>query len=529
MVILPLLWVAGHACAEEPLAAGAVSIDTGKVIGVYDSADQDVRVYKGIPYATPPVGTLRWREPQPVAPWDGVRPCREFGPACPQPKSAIFTETNKGPMNEDCLYLNIWTPSKAVASASLPVMVWIHGGGNIQGSASTPFYDGGSLARKGVVLVSINYRLGPLGFFAHPLLSKESKQGVSGNYGLLDQIAALKWVQKNIRAFGGDPNRVTVFGESAGALNIHCLIASPLAKGLFHRAIAQSGHAFSRNRHLRENWYGQESMEKQGERLAKDLGVAEASDPLKALRALSAETIIDQTKPTLGVGGEKGNRFSFVVDGWVLPDEIKTIFLRGRHNAVPLIVGANADEGTLFTLKPSIRTVEAYRLSVKALYGALADEVLAMYPVNDPAEIRKTLSDSLGDMGFVAGARALARGMGTVKSPAYLYHFTMKAGGKWGAVLGAHHAAEIPYVFDNLDRDRISPDLKRRALAKTMSAYWVRFAETGNPNSEGLPLWPSYGAASDEHLEFGEEIKVGRHLRKAAGDLFDKSMAQQIR
>ncbi|MBN1662169.1 MAG: carboxylesterase family protein [Deltaproteobacteria bacterium] len=520
-LVFLLFPVVDNAGAEQLKTTEPVLLDAGKITGVHAGTEPDIRIFKGIPYAAPPVGGLRWRPPQPVKSWDGIRHTGEFGPICPQTKSSLFMSLDYDNMNEDCLYLNVWTPAKSVKDA-VPVMVWIHGGGNIQGAASTPYYDGKSLARKGVVLVSINYRLGPFGFFAHPLLSKESKYNVSGNYGLLDQIAALKWVQRNIRAFGGDPRRVTVFGESAGGLNVNCLMASPLAKGLFHGAIAQSGHAFSRNRHLQKRWYGQESMETQGERIAKECGVADAADPLKALRALSAEKIIEITKPTLGVGGEKGNYFNFVVDGWVIPDEIHTVFSQGKQRDVPLMVGANADEGTLFTLRSPIKTVEAYRMAVKALYGSAADNVLAMYPVSEPAHVRKALSDSLGDLGFVAGARAFARGMGTVASKAYLYHFTMKATGKWGETLGAHHGAEIPYVFGNLQQGMNPTDLQRLALSDKMSAYWVNFAKTGNPNGEGLPMWPHYKADDDQHLEFGQEVNAGRHLRKAACDLFDK-------
>ncbi|MBN1381914.1 MAG: carboxylesterase family protein [Deltaproteobacteria bacterium] len=521
------LWIAVlNTVGAEPLKiTEPVLLESGRITGVHAGTDPDVLIFKGIPYAAPPVGELRWRSPQPVPSWSGIRNCSEFGAVCPQPKASFFMRMNYENMSEDCLHLNVWTPAKR-SKELLPVMVWIHGGGNITGAASSPYYDGRSLALKGVVLVSMNYRLGPLGFFAHPLLSKESKHGVSGNYGLLDQIAALKWVQKNIKAFGGDPRRVTIFGESAGGLNVNCLMASPLAKGLFHRAIAQSGTAFIRNRHLHEDWYGQESAEKQGVRLVKEMGFSDVPDPLKKMRILSADNIIVATKPTLGVGGEKGNHFNFCVDDWIIPDEIDSIFKQGRQNNVPLMTGSNADEGTLFTLRTAIKTVDAYRLATKVLYGRLADDVLAIYPVNDSSEIRMVLARRLGDMIFVAGARAFVRAMGSVQSNAYLYHFTMKSRGKLGAVLGAHHGAEILYVFDNLDQGRTEPDENQKALAKAMSSYWISFAKTGNPNTEGLLPWPAYSIEDDQHLEFGEQIKVGRHLRKAACDLFDKSMLE---
>jgi para-nitrobenzyl esterase len=522
-------FISQTAWADPAKITGIINLDSGQISGLIVGKDPEVRVFKGIPFAAPPVGALRWKPPQPVTPWKGVREANSFGPPCPQQQSRYEIYQNRfDQMSEDCLYLNVWTPAKG-PKKGLPVMVWIHGGGNISGAGSLPYYDGEALARQGVVLVSINYRLGPFGFFAHPLLSKESGHGVSGNYGLLDQIAALKWVQKNIRAFGGDPNRVTIFGESAGGLNVCCLMASPLAKGLFHRSIAESGHAFGKTQHLKETWHGQESMEKQGEQIAKDLGVVEAADPLLALRSLSADKILEGSKPTLDFGGEmgRGNRFGPVTDGWVIPDDINTIFEQGRQNDVPLIAGSNANEGIAFVLNTRIKTVETYRLAVRTLYGQHADNILAMYPVNEPSEIRKALSDILGDQRFIAGARTFVRGMGTVKSKAYLYHFTMKPRGPLGENLGAFHGSEIPYVFNNLDKGISSPDEKRRELAKMISGYWVQFAKTGNPNRKGLPVWPAYDLESDQHLEFGETVHVGTGLRKDACDLIEKIMAEQ--
>lgn len=519
--------VSQNAWAEPAKTTEIIQLDTGKITGLIIGRDPEIHVFKGIPYAAPPVGRLRWKPPQPVKPWQGVRYYDTFGPASPQPDTlSRFYRLKFDKISEDCLYLNVWTPVKDSKEA-LPVMFWIHGGGNISGAGSTPSYDGEALARQGVVLVSINYRLGPFGFFAHPLLSKESGRNTSGNYGLLDQIAALQWVQKNIRAFGGNPNRVTIFGESAGGLNVCCLMTSPLAKGLFHRAIAESGHAFGRIRHLRETWYGQESLEKQGEQITKELGCADVPDPLTALRALSTEKILEGSKPILGFGGEIGNRFGPGVDGWAIPDDINAIFEQGKQNDVPLIAGTNANEGIIFTLNPNIKTVEAYKLTAKALYGRFSDDFLAMYPVKESSEIRKALSDAIGDLGFIAGARTFVRGMHTVKSKAYLYHFAMKPQGPIGEILGAFHGAEIPLVFDNLHKGQLPPDEKHQALAKVMSGYWVQFAKTGDPNREGFPTWPAYNAKGDQHLEFGETVKMGSGLRKAACDLFDNILAEQ--
>ncbi len=507
--------------AEQSLPT--VVLESGKVSGLVVGAKEDISVYKGIPYAAPPTGPLRWRPPQPPDPWKGVRQCTEFGPACPQPDilSRLYG-TKLENVSEDCLYLNVWTPANT-SEGRLPVMVWIHGGGNISGAGSTPMYDGEALARKGVVVVTLNYRLGPFGFLAHPWLSAESPLHVSGNYGLLDQIAALKWVQRNIRAFGGDPGLVTIFGESAGGLNVCCLMASPLAKGLFHRAIAQSGHAFGRIRHLRETWYGQEPMERQGERIAGALGSKGVAD----LRGVSAQRLLEVSKPTIGLMQEPGNRFGPVVDGWVIPDDISAVFAAKRQNDVPLLAGSNGDEGTIFTLRPPVQSVEGYRMLVRAVYGRLAEEVLALYPVREASEIPRALATMLGDLGFVAGMRAFVRGMTGAKSRAYLYHFTMRPPGPFGDRLGAFHGAEIPFVFDNLNKGLTPSDGRRQALARAMSNSWIQFARTGDPHGPGLPHWPPYDPATDRHLEFGEVIRVGQGLRKEACDLFDRIVEDQ--
>jgi para-nitrobenzyl esterase len=529
-----LIWPATGFSQTEKAPAGTVkstgpvTLDSGRISGLIVGANPEIYVYKGIPYAAPPVGALRWKPPQPAKPWKGVRAGDTFGPVSPQPDIlARVYGTRFDKVSEDCLYLNIWTPTQD-RDATLPVMFWIHGGGNISGAASTPSYDGENLARQGVVLVSINYRLGPFGFLAHPLLSKESPHGVSGNYGLLDQIAALKWVQKNIRAFGGDPNRVTIFGESAGGLDVCCLMSSPLTKGLFQRAIAESGHAFGKVRHLKETWYGQESLEKEGERIVRELGVADASDPLAALRALPTNKILEEAKPSLGIGGEKGNRFGPGVDGWVLPDDINVVFERGKQNDVPLIAGANANEGLIFTLNPAIKTVEEYKLAVKALYKGFSADVLAMYPVKEPGDIRKALSDTIGDLGFIAGAHHFVKEMATVKSKAFLYYFSMKPQGPLER-LGAFHGSEIPYVFDNLEKGRVAPDEEHLKLAKIMSAYWVQFAKTGDPNREGLPKWPGFGAKTNQYLELGKKVTTKRDLRQEACDLFEKMLSEQMK
>jgi Carboxylesterase type B len=522
LLVSPMAYAKSHR-ASNPNGT-TVKIDSGTITGLTVGANNDVRAYKGIPFAAPPVGPLRWKAPQPVKAWTAERACTEFAPSCPQPNLLERLYGQKlGPTSEDCLYLNVWTAAKK-ANDKLPVMVWIHGGGYTMGSGATPAYDGAALARQGVVLVTINYRLGPFGWFAHPQLSKESPRNSSGNYGLLDQIAALEWVKRNIAAFGGDVSRVTIFGESAGAGSVCYLMASPLARGLFHRAIAESGSAFGANRHLHEAWYGQESAEKLGERVAREMAGDQATDPIAALRAKSAEEILNASNmAATSFFASDGNRFAPIVDGWVIPDDPGAIFEAGKQANVPLIVGTNADEGTIFVLTSPINSVEAYRTLARRLYGARADEVLALYPANDANEIRNALSRNITDSFFLTGARYFAETTSKVNDKTFVYHFTHVSSDPRRRMLGAFHASEIPYVF--MTQDTImtaSYDDKDHELGRVMSAYWVQFAATGDPNGAGRPAWPKYDAAADKHLEFGDQIAVKANLRKNAVDLFER-------
>jgi para-nitrobenzyl esterase len=548
-----MAWVFGP-LGVAPAAAPEVRIDSGRIRG---TAEGGVAAYLGIPYAAPPVGSLRWEPPQPVTPWSAVRPCTQFGPACPQPASPFGRDV--GRQDEDCLYLNVWTaaeapvstlgggsgegeahrpsPSSASATAGRPVMVWIHGGGCSIGAGSLPYYNGRRLAEQGVVLVTLNYRLGPLGFLAHPLLSKESPHGVSGNYGLLDQIEALRWVQRNIAAFGGDPQRVTVFGESAGALCIARLMVSPPAKGLFQRAIAQSGAAHGRNRDLKKTVGRMESMEAIGERLAKALGCDRAADPLAALRAKTPAELLAAAQPQVGLFGA-GTHFGPVVDGWVLPDNAVRLFQQGRQHDVPLMVGTNADEGSIFLRQLPVQRTVAYRLLVRRLFPERADEVLTLFPAANDAEVEGALNRLVTVVSFEMPARFLAKSMAPKKSKAYLYQFTRvppfgarppaEAGGDTrGAggglqTFGAFHGLEIAYVFGNplvgAGRDPID-----QALSKAMMDRWIRFAATGDPNPpRASPVWPAYDPAGDQYLEFGDVLAVKTGLHKSACDLFER-------
>jgi len=513
--LLAAAMLAAGAAAGAP--ADPVRIDSGQISGAASGADAAVRVYKGIPFAAPPVGDLRWKPPQPVKPWEGVRACTEFGPWCPQPKQMLGRETAR--QSEDCLYLNVWTPARK-PDEKLPVMVWIHGGGCTTGSGASQFYDGEALARQGVVLVTINYRLGPFGFFAHPALSKESPRGVSGNYGMLDQIEALRWVQRNIAAFGGNPGCVTIFGESAGSASVSRLMVSPPAAGLFHRVIAESGGVHGRNRHLKEQAGNLEPMEKVGEQIAAKLGCDKAADVLAALRAKSAEELLAASDPAQGLFG-KGTKFGWIVDGWLLPDDPDKLFDAGKQSKAPLMLGTNADEGTIFLRQLPVKGVIGYDLLVRNLFRDNAGNVLKLFPAASNEDVPAALNRMTTAMAFVWPARAMARAVEKSGGKAYVYHFTRVPPTYRQRGVGALHAGEIPYVFDHT-RTLPGFEEKDRDLARVMSACWVRFAAGGDPNGPGLPKWPAYAAAGDEYIEFGDTVEVKSGLYREACDLLDK-------
>ncbi len=495
----------------KKLDPAPLKIDSGMITG---TTDKNIRVYKGIPYAAPPVGNLRWKAPQPAKKWDGVKAFDQFGNACPQSPypatSLYFNQAEK--MSEDCLCLNVWTGAKK-ANEKRPVMVWIHGGALTRGSSSISFYDGAALAAKGVILVSINYRLGPLGYFSHPALSAESKRNTSGNYGILDQIAALQWVQRNITAFGGDPNRVTIFGESAGSWSVCSLVASPLAKGLFHRAIGESGGVFSPMQFLQEKRYGIISAEETGKALAQSLGVNDGVNALQELRSKSAEELI-------AAFDKSGGSARGIVDGYVFPEEVYSIFAKGKQNNVPVIVGSNANEGNSLippTMVP--KTLTGYKAYLKNRYGAMTEDFLKVYPAASDAEVRNSFLGAFREEIFTWQMRTWARM--TTASKAWMYFFSRIPPRPDREIYGAYHAAEIPYAFNNLSRSPITNEKADFEVANAMSDYWVNFATTGNPNRKGLPAWSSYEEKSEPFIEFGDQIKTGNHLLKPQNDFFD--------
>lgn len=471
---------AAHAALDKPVKTkdGLVQGTPGKVDGI--------TAFKGIPFGAAPVGNLRWKAPQPVKAWSGVRDASKYGKVCIQPPGGNrinpATDMPDSPgMSEDCLFLNLWTGAKA-AGEKRPVMVWLYGGAYNEGGGSSPFSEGDALAKKGVVLVTINYRNGALGFFSHPELSKESGKNASGNYALMDSIAALKWIKANIAQFGGDPNNVTVFGESAGSCMSAALVGSPLAKGLIHRAISESGQ-----------WMGLGIAKMMPREKAEEATVAAADKlgikTLAELRALPAQDLFAKFR---GQG--------MIVDGWVIPQDLSITFAKGAQNAVDILVGSNGDEGSFTALFGPPMTLANWKGDAAKRWGTLADAGLAAYPANSEEEAKAISSVPFSDM-LSWGMRFYADRQAKIGKNSWFYHFTHRPPYDPGKPnLLSAHTAEIPYVFDNLAAPRTFPggssvslmagNPTEEAFADQISSYWVNFARTGNPNGSGLPEWP---------------------------------------
>ena len=480
-----------------------VRVDGGVLEGVRSSAATDSVAFRGIPYAASPAGAWRWKPPRPAPAWEGVRLARELGPVCPQSDRGIANLRRLtlalggdpawvpplGPISEDCLSLNVFT-THLDRPPRRPVIVWIHGGANRVGSGAE---QAAALARYGAVVVTLNYRLGLLGFMAHPALSRESPRGVSGNYALLDQVEALRWVRRNIAAFGGDPDRVTIVGHSAGGDSVMQLLASPLARGLFHRAVAQSG-GLGTSRPRAE-------MEAEGVKVASRLG-APAGDPLPALRALPAEQLV------AAVNGP----FDAVADGWVLAAPGPSAL--GARPELPLLVGATSDEANAFALPEDL---QGYRTVVEEVGSAWSERVAALYPATKDEQARAAVSRLVTDRDFVCPARYIAAKR---RGPTWLYRFSAPATpGPVGDRLGAFHGSDVRLLFDLTYG--VPQGSLGESVGEALRRYWVSFAASGDPNVGGLPAWPAYDGRK-AHLELGDPIRVVAGLGGDGCDLFDK-------
>ena len=486
-----------------------ISTDKGKIEGSFNE-DKTVRIFKGIPFAAPPVGDLRWKAPQPLSSWNGILQCSEFGPSpvqnTPEPFYCWTEEfiAKPEPINEDCLYLNVWTTAKT-ENEKQPVIVWIYGGGFTSGSANCDIYDGEELARKGVVFVSINYRVGILGFMAHPELSKESAHNASGNYGFMDQIAALKWVRNNIEAFGGDPNNVTIAGQSAGAFSVNTLIASPLADNMFHKAILQSGGLLGSNRAQTladAEATGMRFMEKA------------AAKSIEELRQLPAEKLQQLSNdPEIG-------RVGITKDGYVVPKDLLDYFKNGKQQQIPIISGWVTGDGDF--LGGNEMTVDEYRENATATYGEKASTFLNVFPADTDEGVKK-MKSKLGMLNFAGVPSHLLANFNT--QPSYLYQFGHVPPDKPDFPnYGAFHTSEVPYALHTLHTWNRDWQPKDKMIENALSSYWTNFAKTGNPNGDNLPIWKAYDKQTGTILVIEDtEINSKEGFLKDELDFLDKS------
>lgn len=508
-ILLAVLALAPAARAE----LGTLSVTGGQISGTVENG---VSAYKGIPFAEPPVGELRWVEPQPVLAWEGVRACETVSSICPQvpyPALSLYARPPE-PNSEDCLYLNVWSAAES-ADEARPVMVWIHGGALTRGSGGRSTYNGEAFAKKGVVLVTINYRVNVFGFLAHRELTEESPNHSSGNYGILDQIAALQWVHDNIAAFGGDPDNVTIFGESAGSWSVNCLQATPLAKGLFHRVIGESGATFRAMARLAEPNGDLAAAEQSGIEFA----TAARARSIEDLRRMSWEKILEVYTANQSIRTRPN------VDGWMLPDEIRAIFASGKQNDVPILIGSNADEMTSLTYPTMIpRTLEALSEWIAETYPGAEDAFARAYPAETDADAARAWLDCARDRTFTLGMRTWARAQASGTAPAYLYFFNHTAPSPMPEFYRAYHASEIVYVFGNLNTLSLPHEETDAALSALMTSAWVNFATNGNPNGDGLAEWPAYDADSEAYMEFGDETAAGNHLLKDQLDFVESQI-----
>jgi para-nitrobenzyl esterase len=533
MILLRRLfvWAVAAVCLAPVLLYGAEGVTsmsapsddkTGVIVNAPAGAmegrrEGELRVFKGIPYALPPVGPARWRPPAPMPRWVGVKKATEFGAACWQPKPTLSNIYTRGPMpmSEDCLTLNIWTP---VHADNAPVFFWIHGGALVGGASREENYDGAHLAGRGLVVVSINYRLGVLGWLAHPELSKESPVGVSGNYGLLDQIEALHWVQRNIRSFGGDPANVTIAGESAGALSVMYLMAAPPARGLFARAIAESAYMIS-TPELKKASFGSPSAEESGVKLADALHAPD----IAAMRATDAEKLA-LAAPAAGYAPWG------TIDGHVLIRQLVDVFDRGEQAPVPMLAGFNSGEiRSLRALAPQApANAAAYEATIRAQYVDLADKFLRLYPSdNMPESLLATTRDAL----YGWTAQRLVRKQAALGQPAFLYIFDHGYPAADAAGLHGFHASELPYVFGTFDGTpplwpKIPAAPQERMLSNAMIGYWTSFARTGKPQAHDASDWPAF-SPSGAYMAFKEAPQPSDHLLPGMYEFMEETVCRR--
>lgn len=525
----------GDASADVVLATPVtVTTTRGAVVG-RESAG--VSAFMGVPYAAPPVGALRWRAPMQRAAWAEPLDASRAGAACPQSPARDALSGQMYATSEDCLSVNVWTP-RAAMDGNKPVMVFIHGGGFVNGTGSLSLYDGRALAaREDAVVVTLNYRLGQLGFLGHPALRAEQGDGVAGpaNYGFLDQQAALRWVRDEIRAFGGDPSNVTIFGESAGSLSVCLHLIAPASRGLFHKAIGESASCTFFVNRLRETPDPRfESAESLGQSFARALGCDAQPTPAEVLTCLRAKTAAEvlAAVPRPAELNIRDARYQPTIDGVVIPDRPWALFRQGMVAPVPTLTGTNRDEATVFSLTTTISNDAQYRAAIRALLPlkpavldpAIEDVVTRLYPASAYASAKAAYDDFVGDLVFVCPARAQARfvtsPMGAPRS--WLYHFTRENQAGRGLAIGVFHSAELPYVFGNFARPFLRTAMDAAVSERVMDA-WGRFARTGDPNGTGLtPAWPAYTASDDSLYVLDVTPRVERAFRQQKCDAIDR-------
>ena len=521
-----LFWIQPNTTISQIIDRPVAQTFSGKVKGVKEAG---VEVFRGIPYAAPPTGSFRWRPPQPVKSWEGEMDAAKFRFNCAQAGWPRKAGTIAEGSSEDCLYLNIWRPEHSTIKSKHPVMVWIHGGGFVGGSGSSLETTGNSFAKQGVILVTINYRLGRLGFFAFPALSNEYSDEFKGNYAFMDQISALEWIQKNIEAFGGNPKNITIFGESAGGVAVHSLITIPAAKGLFHKAILESSGG--RDGILTGRPLNQEntdvfypvSAEQIGINFARRHGI-EGTDAvaLEKLRAMTTTEIIDGGEENDGPGGKRIYSGP-ILDGKLVVETAQSAYLAGRQAKIPIIIGSNSAEVPAGFVNAN--TKEA----LFSMFGTLRDEAVATYDPRGTTELLELLTMVNTDKVWAEPARFTANAFAKINTPAFVYLFSYVADSLRNRMrYGASHASEIPYVFNTLESGwgNIVATENDKKVANLMHQYWVNFAKTGNPNGGQLPLWPVHHPQKNEILEIQSDGKAVRKPdpKKARLDVIEKEV-----